>query len=83
MKAKLASADPAVGRASKSPAEKARRIKRITAIIWFAAGAIFAAAGAIGGFPLYYSVAAVDICLGCLYLRQYRTLQNQTDDKKE
>ncbi|HPR39434.1 MAG TPA: hypothetical protein PKY19_05125 [Oscillospiraceae bacterium] len=83
MKAKPMGADPASDRPSKSPAEKARRIKLITATIWFAAGAMFAAAGVIGGFPIYYSIAALDTLLGCLYLRQYRTLQKQNDEKKE
>ncbi|HPD88825.1 MAG TPA: hypothetical protein PLU75_05060 [Oscillospiraceae bacterium] len=83
MKAKPAGADPASDRPSKSPAEKARRIKLITATIWFAAGAMFAAAGLIGNFPIYYSIAALDTLLGILYLNQYRALQKQNDEKKE
>ncbi len=67
----------------KSRAMKARRVKLATAIIWFSAGVMFAAAGAIGGFPIYYAAAAVDVFLGFLYLKQYHALQKQTDEKKE
>lgn len=67
----------------KSRAAKARRIKLLTSIIWFVAGIMFAAAGSIGGFSIYYAAAAVDVFLGLLYLKQYYALQKQTDKKKE